>query len=244
MSKHAARELLSAYLDSELDERDLVAVREHLGDCSACRDVYEGLSRVSIGLRQVAREPVPVEVGVVVRRRIGQFRSRPGLSERFEDFLGDISMQTRLAPVFALVMALAVILYIFSQGVARQERARVPIIVGPFAAPTVKLEERSPAAEEEAVGMRAAESKLAAAPERWLGDRRFLWLDGIWFEEGVESSEIALVVQFDDPALAEGMRLDLAQFEELGEKVRLRYRDQVIEVLFDGTGTGIGPQQD
>jgi len=67
LNHHKASQLLSAYLDGELPVQEAAAVREHLLDCAACREAYEGL-RVTKGLLgQLPLADPPAEFWQVVR---------------------------------------------------------------------------------------------------------------------------------------------------------------------------------
>lgn len=68
INHHRAGQLLSAYLDGELVPREADSVQEHLLECGACREAYEGL-RITKGLlgELPVAEP-PAEFWAVVRQ--------------------------------------------------------------------------------------------------------------------------------------------------------------------------------
>jgi hypothetical protein len=60
MNEHAELQMLSAFLDGELDTADRARVEAHLQSCSDCREVYDGIQATVSELRGDA-EPVPSE---------------------------------------------------------------------------------------------------------------------------------------------------------------------------------------
>jgi Putative zinc-finger len=64
------RELLSAYLDDELDLEQRAAVDHHLADCAVCRDDLESLSALASAMAVEPVPPVPDDLAVSVGARI------------------------------------------------------------------------------------------------------------------------------------------------------------------------------
>ena len=120
MSSHLAIELLSSYLDEEVTTRQLRLVEDHLDDCAECRSTLEGLRSVAQSVRRLESVAPPSTLGVATERRlrIAALEEARGLD--IERSLGRWLKQPVLAPVFAIVLALAAILYLFAYGVARR----------------------------------------------------------------------------------------------------------------------------
>lgn len=59
MKCNEAQELLSLYIDRELDESQIQAVEEHLAACSACNNEYLELSEMVNLLKEIEEVPLP-----------------------------------------------------------------------------------------------------------------------------------------------------------------------------------------
>jgi len=129
MSAHVTTERLSAYLDRELPDRRAQEVERHLEDCSHCRRNLDSLSRVVHRLQGLERAaPPPLLAGDVARRVALEGRPRT-LVERLESRLTGKPLQSQIFNSFALVMALAGIVYVFAFGLDLIERKRTPVRV-------------------------------------------------------------------------------------------------------------------
>ena len=130
MSSHIPVELLSSYLDSELSEAEASAVERHVRQCATCRDDLQGLRWVVTGLRGLERAAVPSVLAQDVERRVALERRPRGLIERLE---AQLERRSKIDPGlvlgFALVLALAVIFYLFADAVERRRQGEVPIVV-------------------------------------------------------------------------------------------------------------------
>lgn len=67
MQCERARELLSPYLDQELDAGNRPEVASHLRTCPACAAAFDDLQRIGRQLAAAGREPVPAGLAVRVR---------------------------------------------------------------------------------------------------------------------------------------------------------------------------------
>ncbi|UCD06012.1 MAG: zf-HC2 domain-containing protein [candidate division WOR-3 bacterium] len=95
-------ELLSGYLDGELNEQDRAKVETHLKDCKACKQQLMALEKINRDVRDgVYEEPTP-EFNFGLKRRVMD-RIRP--APRRSLF--------RFAPIFAPVAAAILILVVF-----------------------------------------------------------------------------------------------------------------------------------
>ncbi len=132
MTVHVSLEQLSSYLDRELAERDRVVLEDHLVDCPSCRGRLDGLRGVVQRLERLEHQAPPRDLAILVERRVAAEIARPTLQARVEETLKTVLIQPSLTPVFGLVVALALIFYLFSFGVAR-ERQRGTRLVVPMA---------------------------------------------------------------------------------------------------------------
>jgi anti-sigma factor RsiW len=115
---HLTDELLSAYLDGELSERRAGTVEEHLEGCTPCRTRLDGMRRVVRSLSRLERVTPPPLLAQRVERRVMLLGPAPSLAERLEGRLRGLSLDSPMVVTFAVVLALAAIVYFFSHGVA------------------------------------------------------------------------------------------------------------------------------
>ncbi len=130
LNPHAPTELLSAYLDGELPAGDGRRVEDHLALCPSCRAELASLHRVVDSLRRLERAAPPPALAQHVQRRIALAAPRAGALARFEDELARLRPLIAIFMPFALVVALAAILYFFASTLDRLEN-RGPAIVVP-----------------------------------------------------------------------------------------------------------------
>lgn len=162
MSGHLAVELLSSYLDSEVSQAKLRLVEKHLDECSECRRTVAGLRAVSNGVRRLEAVAPPASLAASVERRVERASLEAAPGNRLEESLKRWMAQPVLAPVFAIVLALGAILYLFASGVAREEAGKTRLVIA--AAPAES--EREPLADRVAPheGAGAAASGIGEAP--------------------------------------------------------------------------------
>lgn len=127
---HLELELLSAYLDREIDEPERPPVEAHLEACLSCQHRLDGLRRVVDGVHRLERAAPPPVLDTMVKRHIVLEREGSGIASRWSSgrrWGGGLSSQVGI--MFALVFALAVILFLFSSALERQtEPILVPVI--------------------------------------------------------------------------------------------------------------------
>lgn len=145
MSGHPAVELLSGYLDAEVSPAELRRVEGHLSDCSECRRTVAGLRAVAEGVRRLEAVAPPATLAESVERGV----RRVGLAEpraaRLEKNLRRWMAQPVLAPVFAIILALGAIVYLFAFGVARDESRGTRLVVASASREEPAVAETAPA---------------------------------------------------------------------------------------------------
>lgn len=120
---HLDDELLSSYLDGELPRRQAATVEDHLEHCAGCRAELDGLRRVARSLGRLERASPPPLLAGRVQRRVALAEQDRGLLDRLESRLRVPRLDSPLLVMFVLVLALAVIVFLFTQQVARQQEA-------------------------------------------------------------------------------------------------------------------------
>lgn len=215
MTTHPEVELLSTYLDRELTRREKRRVEGHLEQCDDCRQRLTSLQKVIGNLQAMERLAPPAHLGAHLHRLTSVQSSRPTLIQRLEQGASRFNVQPSIAPIFAIVVALILIVYMLSWGLHRQATGRIPVHLEPLET-VVENPVNSPS---------------------WLiiGAKRFHLVDGLWIEEGLDRDAVAEPIPPSDPRVqAWFLRFpDLRQLEGLGGPVRLRLGSQVVEIQFD-----------
>ncbi|REJ84410.1 MAG: hypothetical protein DWQ36_09495 [Acidobacteria bacterium] len=176
---HLTVDVLSAYLDRELAENEAADVARHLDGCESCQEQLEGLRSVAFGLRETPRLTPPPLMEQAVRRQIQLVDRRlpawkqPRLAGR---------LNSNLLLLFAMVIALAVVVGLFGEALERLEQ-NGPRIVAP------------------AGGSLADAAPPETAQQRVEG-RLFELQGGIWRENGavapsrtLEATEVEALLQ-------------------------------------------------
>jgi anti-sigma factor RsiW len=175
MIAHADAEILSAYLDGELAASERRETEMHLAGCPACRARFESLGRAVASLRRLERAAPPAVLAQHVQRRIALAGSRAGVVDRLEERLRGLGSASPLLTSFAVILALASIVYLFAHGVDRHQRHSVPIVV-PNPEAARQLDE--------------AIARIEPATKR-AGGRLFIRTGDRWLERGLERAEAA-----------------------------------------------------
>lgn len=128
---HGDADLLSAYLDGELETAERRAVEEHLSVCAPCRADLQSLRRVVSVLRDLERHAPPPVLAERVGRRVAVAARRAGLVARLEAALRDLPVQPATLLTFGVVVALAAIAALFVAGVGESGRRAAERTVTP-----------------------------------------------------------------------------------------------------------------
>lgn len=253
MKRHARVEDLSTYLDDELAAAERQRLEGHLQQCPRCREQLQGMRRVVEGLEAMSKvAPLPY-LEQEVRRSVLQRPRLDGPLTRAERGISRWMLRPSWVPAFATVMALVLIIYLFSWGLYRQQQRGIPVVL--------ESESNETGVPESGVGATLLDAeggergpRAASVPERpgrerelstedssglseayrEVAGRAFSFRDGHWIEAGLE--EASPNERFD--AATEGARPwmdrypELQQIGELGGTVRLRLGDQIVEVTF------------
>ncbi len=256
MSAHATVRELSELVDRQLDDRRRRLVEDHLASCGGCRERLAGLRRIAAGLGSLPPLEPPAELGRRVELGVRRVASRVSWNERIEEGLRRSLIQPVLLPVLAVILALTVILYVFSEGLARREqRGFTRLIIESGAAevaePAAEAGESPAAAAEDVAG-----GLGAAGPGRVVAGRSFDRVDGVWVERGLagaaptarfdltgrraprpEGAGPAGTAELSGPAAPAAAEPDprLAPFAVLGGPVRLELDGVVVEAIFPPT---------
>lgn len=168
-SSHATVELLSAYIDRQLAGSEATRLEDHLERCDECHGRLEGLRGVVANLRQIEALDPPPELEMAVARRIALTGDRESVFDRFESKLSVFNRQSTLLPLFAVVIALGVFMYLFAVALEKHQSERIQVIFG------------SPDAGE----------------TQQTGERVLRFEEGVWIEEGLSRDQVSRTVELD-----------------------------------------------
>lgn len=214
-------ELLSGYLDGELDEKQMAVVEKHLKECQSCRQELEELKRVDGYVKtQEVEEPSRDFIFTLNRRVMERVRKKP------RPFL------VRLTPVFAPAAIAVLLLIILMNTVPRQrligmdsrilyadiktEREEEIFMAQPHAARAPKAKEKM---YEERAGVGAAPAGLLVSEA----------------EKKIEAVDEAMVYDFE---------VHVVQLDIPKDKVVRAIVDSTGKVLKVATGNTILPEKD
>lgn len=213
--RHLSSERLSAYLDHELSAAELVRVEDHLEACPSCRAHLDSLSRVVHRLQGLERAAPPPLLAEQVARRVALEGRPKSLLERLERRLSGQPIHNQVFHLFALVLTLAMVLYIFAQGQELIERRRIPVRV---ASPEASAEFTRQ--HEIAIGLRSE-----------VADRVFTRQGEGWREQGVTGEpEASLAASSPEGLEILDRHPELAVMLGSGGTVVLRDGERVVEV--------------
>ncbi len=191
MSSHATAELLSAYLDRQLVEPEARQLEDHLDRCQDCHVRLEGLRKVVKDLHNLEQLATPLSLEQTVARRIALSDPRESVFDRFEHGMSIFNRQSPMLALFAVIIALAFFIYIFSYTLHQRQTATTPVVF-----------EDLPAA----LAPPAEGDRLIAA-----GRDLIRGADGVWVEEGLDAGAASRVIAID----SEDGRAFLAAHPEL-----------------------------
>jgi anti-sigma factor RsiW len=213
-SSHATAELLSAYLDRQLREGEAGRLEAHLEHCEECHVRLEGLRRVVANLHRLESLEPPAELEKAVARRVALAGDRLSVLDRVENRLSIFNRQSPILPMFGVVLALGVFIYLFAVALERSRSSLTEVVF-------VDSVGEAPA---------AGESRQIAG--RVL-DRVALAEGGeVWLEEGVSREAVSRTVELDSAA---GDRLaaehpELRELADLGAPAVIELAGEVVEI--------------
>lgn len=209
MIVHENVEVLSSFVDGELEAPLRRAVESHLADCPPCRERISGLRRVVDELQALEAAAPPAGLSGRVRRATLLDANRAGGLRWSAESLRRWTGQPLLLPLFGVVTAMAVLMYLFTVWSDRAERPGTRLIVG----------SQSPS-----VARPAVEGTVTR-----MDGRTFERVDGRWIEQGVDPGALVEILDLRRPVAGSA---ELEAFRPLGGSVVLRDDDRVVEVLF------------
>ena len=120
MNRHVTSEVLSAYLDHEVDLPVRRTVERHLESCQECRAHLVSMQRVVRGLSRVERVALPRALSAQIRR---QAQAQPPLTlwARCKELFLELPRRSEMRTHVAMAMGLVVSVFLVGQGIERQQ---------------------------------------------------------------------------------------------------------------------------
>lgn len=232
MSHEAQAELVSAYLDGQLEPEEAERFERLLETDPSVREQLEGMRSVVSNLQHLERMAPPSALGQDVARRIALAGEHRSLMDRIEDGLSGMKTQSNVFLMFALIFAFSIIIYFFAMGLQQwREGSRLPVVLSP-----------TPGAAE------TMSPEVHAAASVLVGGRLFLRAeDGRFVEEGLGAEEVAgaRLVDLDSAAGREllAARPDLQGVALLGHAI-VSLEGEVLELCTLPHDAAGAPEQD
>lgn len=218
MTSHPRVEILSTYLDSELALAERQRVEAHLEECESCRHRLEALRSVVDRLSELERRSPPPHLDYRLRRLAGLGPSPPTLAERLERGASLFNWGNSLLPLFGVVVALAIIIYLVATAIQWRDMAGTDDL--------------------------AIESG-SMVEIRAVADRIFEREDEIWIERGLQGAAVTGRYPVGDSRVEEwlGESPELRELADLGGVVRVRVGEGIVEIDFDAPAGGLTPRE-
>ena len=225
-SSHLDTELLSAYIDREVDLIAARAVEAHVADCPSCHRRLSQLRRVSISLSQLDSVAPPPWLAQRVRAAVAT--PPPSFWQRLSRVLLQVPLQSPVGSTLSAAVALAVVLYLGTLGAYRGERQNLLWLAGWPGPVSVPIDDPywhlTPTTSE------VAGRLFVLRGDSLRGDQ------DVWVEQGLRGARPGERIAVSSP---EGKKL-LARYSDLeylladGSRVVMRYRQETLE-LWSGT---------
>jgi hypothetical protein len=224
MNFHIRDEVLSAYLDGEVESGRERSIENHVASCLTCRKRLAGMRGIALELRRAPRLAPPPDLAEQVRRRAMQ-QPLPGTFEGLWTFLAGLPFQPATRTLMAMGLALAIGVSLF--GIEREERPGLfrtapPALDEKEAVPNVTV----------SMGPEPAMTDVQRPTTSRVANRDFVVLSEVFVQEGLEGSEPESRVDMRSP---EGRAVltklpGISLFLEAGYRVVLRYNWETVEL--------------
>lgn len=212
MTHDATVELMSRYLDGDLTPAERRRAENLMTQDAEALEIYEGLRQVRGSLGRLADAVPPPHLGVLVQRRVALEAEESGLWRRVDSRLRRFLVEPTMLPAFAVVLALAAMVYVLASGLERFERAREPVFLRP---PPAAVQVPAP---------------------RQIGGKTFEFQGDRWIEQGLSGEAAAtaprLLVSKGESDDWKRAHPELAVVPELGAVV-LELDGDVVEIVFE-----------
>jgi hypothetical protein len=226
MNFHIRDEVLSAYLDGEIESARERSVEDHVATCEECRARLAALRGVVMELRRAPRLQPPPILAHQVRRQVME-QAPPSALDSLRALFASLPLHPAMRTVMAMGLALALSLSLV--GIERQHRLgfgfyNQPVVKGAQEpVPNVEVREGEPSY---ADVLKPTRSSVAG--------REFVFDDDarVWVQEGLEGSEPEARVNARS-AKGQAMLTEMTDIDLLlegGYRVLLRFENGTVEL--------------
>ena len=224
MKFHPKVEDLSTYLDSTLTPAESQRVEAHLELCDTCRHRLRSMRTVVHKLAALERQSPPAGIGNQIRSLSSLQVSRPTLVERLEEGAGRLNSENSVLPMFGVVVALIVIIYLLTWAFYREQGSTVP----------AAFESEAPVVERSIEDSARSLESSGSTQTRVMAGRIFDLVGDTWLERGVAAEAEVVEVSVGDPEVRQVLEAhpELRDPGAPGRRVRLRLEGQVVEIQY------------
>lgn len=225
MMSHPRVEDLSTYLDSKLTVKESQRVEAHLKHCDNCRHRLQSLRNVVRRVAALERRTPPPYLGNQLKRMSAVEATRPNLVEHLERGASRINAENTILPMFGVVVALIVIIYLLAGAFHRDQSSELS--TGP--------ESETPMFERSLETSPTASGSSGSTRSSVVAGRMFDLIGDTWTERGLDVDAEAIRHSAEDAQIQEWLEVhpELRELSALGRKVRLRLEGGVVEIHFD-----------
>lgn len=224
MNTHPAVEDLSTYLDNSLTSEESERVEAHLEVCEPCRLRLQAMQGVVRQLAGLERRSPPRSLGYRVKELSALQAMRPNVIDRIGSGAWRLGLDNMVMPMFGILVALVVIIFLLSWGLSRTSSAvSSSARDSERAVPEISLEPSDVPA-----GSGITET-------RWLAGRPFDLIGDTWVERELDER---LEIDRLSSASPEAQRWleahpEVRELAELASAIRLRLDGRVVEMPID-----------
>lgn len=232
---HPILEVLSSLLDDELGADERLQVESHIESCGECRNRLDRLRRVVQTLADLESAAPPAQLGHSVRRALVATGNPQNLRARLETAASRWIVPAATLSTFAVVAAMAIIVYLLAWGLGEVDRARQVSGEGLSDRPPLQHGPASAigSGSSRVEGRGSAESGPSSLM-REIAGINFVRRGDVWEQQGLEGSQAGRTIDAGSQAGQEWLRShpDLSELAQLGGAVRVRVGTEILELRF------------
>lgn len=222
MNRHITSEVLSAYLDYEVDLPVRRTVERHLESCQECRAHLVSMQRVVRGLSKVERVALPMDLSAQIRR---QAQAQPPLTlwGRCKELFLELPRRSEMRTHVAMAMGLFVCVFLVGHGIERRQLENLAL----------GQEAREPI---EKVTYNYGEAPAAAweSPTIEIADRKFVWEErNVWVEKEFQYDQATAKIDAGSPEGQAFVRRYANLYDVLEDGARVRMVDENTSTLVE-----------
>jgi hypothetical protein len=224
MSMHPAVEELSTYLDNSLTSEKSERLEAHLELCEPCRQRLQAMQGVVRQLARIERRSPPRSLGHRVKELSAMQAMRPNLVDRIGNGALRLGLDNVVMPMFGILVALVVIIFLLSWGFSHTSSA---------VSPSARDSDR--ARSEISLEPSGVLAGSAITESRWLAGQPFDLIGNTWVERDLDETLEIERLSAESPEAQRWLEghPEVREFAELASAIRLRLDGRVVEMPID-----------